>query len=128
MNTEEIKTLKIGDVVLFTHRLQRLSEHRALTNAELDGLRWSYLRSRFEGQRLWLKWWKPFEVAGGVVGRVVGIRQYRNGVNESGGYDEPIGFSGLTQFPVVLVAYSLHDNPAAVLPEHLILVFREETP
>ena len=31
MNTDEIKGLKLGDRVLFTHRLERKSEHRALT-------------------------------------------------------------------------------------------------
>lgn len=119
MNTDEIKGLKLGDRVLFTHRLERKSEHRALTTDEVASLRSDYLRARFVGQRLWLKWWRPFELRGGEVGQVVGVRHYRNGVNHYGGYDEPTTFDHLSQFPVVLVAYSLHDNPAAVLPEHL---------
>jgi hypothetical protein len=118
MKTDEITSLRIGDRVRFTHRLQRKSEHRPLEPDELATVQWEYLRSRFEGRKLWLKWWKPFEVDG-VEGRVVGVRHYRNGVNSYGGYDEPITFEHLAQFPVVLVAYSLHDNPAAVLPEHL---------
>jgi hypothetical protein len=116
VNVETIKTLKIGDPVRFTHRLERKSEHRPLTAQEAESLKWDYLRTRFAGRRLWLKWWTPVPVDGGR-GRVVGIRHYRNGVNHYG--EESTTFDFLTQFPVVLVAYSLHDKPAAVLPEHL---------
>lgn len=121
MTPDEAKGLRLGERVLFTHRCKRESQHRALTEQEVgDHKRAAWYTSVRAGQRYWLKWWQP-KAIDPMVGVVVGRRTYKNGVNFTGGYDEPIEFVQVQTFTVLLVAYSMTASPAVVLPEHASL-------
>lgn len=95
--------LQLGQRVLFTNQLSRVSESRPTGTF---------------GHNEWWKSWEPIGYPSTPTeGVIVGVRTLADGVNER--IDYGVAFFPRKHFKAYLVAFDMRQNPVYVLPEHI---------